>query len=239
MKAFVCELCGSSELVKQDGFFVCQTCGTKYTLEDAKQLLRDVDGPVEIKGTVTVDNSAQIQNFLEMARTAFSGNDVDGVIKYSDKILEIDPNNFEAWALRAKSACWNSSLNNNKIPQSIAAAQKAVELAPEDQKSAVADDIYLQLKRTVVGLLTNAYRMPLAYGPQHVHNVMVSWNNVLVGIPHLSKELIQKEIADCKTTCDNSRSAILPSKRYVFAAYTAYNKKESYDAMFRRNLGLS
>ena len=34
----VCELCGKTEFVKEDGMFVCQGCGTKYTPEEAKKL---------------------------------------------------------------------------------------------------------------------------------------------------------------------------------------------------------
>lgn len=37
MKALVCEMCGSQDLVKTDGMYVCQNCGTKYTVEDAKK----------------------------------------------------------------------------------------------------------------------------------------------------------------------------------------------------------
>ena len=37
MKKLVCEMCGSSDMVKQDGMFVCQTCGVKYSLEEAKK----------------------------------------------------------------------------------------------------------------------------------------------------------------------------------------------------------
>ena len=35
MKRLTCEMCGSIDLVKQDGMFVCQSCGTKYSLEEA------------------------------------------------------------------------------------------------------------------------------------------------------------------------------------------------------------
>ena len=30
MKALVCEMCGSNDIVKKDGLFVCQFCGVKY-----------------------------------------------------------------------------------------------------------------------------------------------------------------------------------------------------------------
>ncbi|MBQ9067828.1 MAG: hypothetical protein IJ131_02045 [Eggerthellaceae bacterium] len=45
----VCELCGKSDFVKQEGMFVCQGCGTKYTLEEAKKLMADEGGaPVPV-----------------------------------------------------------------------------------------------------------------------------------------------------------------------------------------------
>ena len=37
MKAITCEMCGSHDFVKQDGVFICQGCGMKYSLEDAKK----------------------------------------------------------------------------------------------------------------------------------------------------------------------------------------------------------
>ena len=38
MKQLTCEMCGSTDLLKQDGVFVCQTCGTKYSVEEAKKM---------------------------------------------------------------------------------------------------------------------------------------------------------------------------------------------------------
>ena len=35
----VCELCKSTNFVKEEGMFVCQGCGTKYTLEEAQKLM--------------------------------------------------------------------------------------------------------------------------------------------------------------------------------------------------------
>ena len=41
--ALSCELCGHTEFLKQDGVFVCQGCGTKYTLEEARKLMAGFD----------------------------------------------------------------------------------------------------------------------------------------------------------------------------------------------------
>ena len=68
MKALQCEMCGSQDLVKDGGFFVCQSCGTKYTVEEAKKMM--VEGIVDVKGTVKVDTSDELKNLYEIARRA-------------------------------------------------------------------------------------------------------------------------------------------------------------------------
>lgn len=42
MKQLICEMCGGNDLIKQDGVFVCQNCGTKYTVEEAKKMMKEV-----------------------------------------------------------------------------------------------------------------------------------------------------------------------------------------------------
>lgn len=39
MKRLQCEMCGSTDLVKENGFFVCQSCMCKYTVEEAKKMM--------------------------------------------------------------------------------------------------------------------------------------------------------------------------------------------------------
>ncbi len=58
MKRLACEMCGSTELIKQDGVFVCQSCGCKYSVEEAKKMM--IEGTVNVTGTVKVDNSSLI-----------------------------------------------------------------------------------------------------------------------------------------------------------------------------------
>ena len=44
MKRIVCEMCGSHGFMKADGMMVCQGCGTKYTTEEAKKMMVEVEG---------------------------------------------------------------------------------------------------------------------------------------------------------------------------------------------------
>ena len=42
MKKMICEICGSQSIKKENDIFVCKECGTEYSIDDAKQLLKDV-----------------------------------------------------------------------------------------------------------------------------------------------------------------------------------------------------
>ena len=94
MKALVCEMCGSQSLVKQEGMFVCQHCGTKYTVEEARKMM--IEGTVDVQGTVKVDNSAFVEKYLANARRAYSKEDWEEVEKYYNLVEQNAPNNMEA-----------------------------------------------------------------------------------------------------------------------------------------------
>lgn len=59
MKQLTCEMCGSTDLIKDGGVFVCQTCGCKYSVEEARKMM--IEGTVDVRGTVQVDNSANVK----------------------------------------------------------------------------------------------------------------------------------------------------------------------------------
>ncbi len=94
MKALTCEMCGSTNLLKQDGVFVCQSCGTKYSVEEAKKMM--VEGTVDVKGTVKVDTSDELKNLYEIARRAKDSENSENATKYYDMILVKDPSSWEA-----------------------------------------------------------------------------------------------------------------------------------------------
>lgn len=95
MKQLTCEMCGSTDLMKQDGVFICQTCGCKYSVEEAKKMM--VEGTVDVTGsTVKVDTSAELANLYQIARRAKDDNNGENAAKYYDMILIKDPTSWEA-----------------------------------------------------------------------------------------------------------------------------------------------
>ena len=96
MKKMVCEICGSNDIEKKDGVFVCNSCGTKYSTEEAKKLLVEVSGKVEVSGSVKVDNSDRLENLYSNARRARNALNFEEAAKYYDYILMEDSNSWEA-----------------------------------------------------------------------------------------------------------------------------------------------
>ncbi len=95
MKAIKCEMCNSGDFVKDGEFFVCQSCGTKYTVETIQKMR--LEGTVDVTGSkVSVDNSEQVAKHLENARRAKKKEDWEEVEKYYNLVEESDPTNLEA-----------------------------------------------------------------------------------------------------------------------------------------------
>ena len=102
MKQLTCEMCGGTDLIKQDGVFVCQSCGTKYSVDEAKKMM--IEGTVDVSGsvvdvtgsTVNISTKERLQNLYQVARRARDDNNSQSAEKYYEMILVDDPTSWEA-----------------------------------------------------------------------------------------------------------------------------------------------
>lgn len=125
MKKIQCEMCGGSNIIKQDDLYVCQDCGVKYTPKAAKTLF--IDDENKPRNEKKADNNISEQAPPEHGVNASKGKiadykdeeinkyrngeysadellviaklyfgDQDKKKEYFEKVLEKDPNNGEA-----------------------------------------------------------------------------------------------------------------------------------------------
>lgn len=95
MKKMTCEMCGGTNLIKEEGVFVCQDCGCKYSLEEARKMM--IEGNVDVSGsTVKVDTSDELKNLYELARRAKADGNSENAQKYYSQIITKDPSSWEA-----------------------------------------------------------------------------------------------------------------------------------------------
>lgn len=90
MKKLQCESCGSVDLIEQDGFFVCQACGVRYSPQEAEKKTS------EFCGTIETDTSKELENLYRLARRAKDDDNRENAVKYYDMILLKDPSSWEA-----------------------------------------------------------------------------------------------------------------------------------------------
>jgi len=89
MKQLTCEMCASTDFVKKDEVFVCQSCGIKYPIEEAKKMM--IEGTVEVTGTVNVGNIANLESLMKRGYIDLEDSKWEGADEYFEKALDIDP----------------------------------------------------------------------------------------------------------------------------------------------------
>jgi len=122
MKALTCEMCESTDFVKQDGFFVCQQCGVKYTVEEARKMMTDIkeDAPVvkpPAEHPEVVEQPAaigqpkpdkQTENLLTVARRAHEQGNGERAEEYYRQLLLQIPDSWEAAFFSVYYQCYNT-----------------------------------------------------------------------------------------------------------------------------------
>lgn len=129
MNQLKCEMCGSTDLIKDGGVFVCQNCGCKYSVEEARKMM--VEGVVEVVGTVKVDDTHKIENYFSLAERALGADNEAEAEDYCNRILEIDPDNYKAWLMKGKAVGWQSTLGRPRIQEAIRYFSHALQAVPE------------------------------------------------------------------------------------------------------------
>lgn len=183
MKRLTCEMCGSTDLIKQEGVFVCQVCGCKYSVEEAKRMM--VEGIVEVTGTVKVDNTDKITNYLDLAKTAKENGNNAEAEEYSNKILEIEPNNYQAWLIKGRAAGWQSTLAKKRVKEAVDCFTNAFNYAPEDMKETVKTVIREETQSICSALLSLYCRNYAEYYSESASNDII--NNFTVLAQYVSQ----------------------------------------------------
>ena len=154
MKKIVCELCDGMEFTKVDGMFVCNSCGTKYSTEEAKAMMKEIDdgGVASVTPTAQApvqsseQTQKQLENILVLATTAYEAENYQEAENYCNRAIEIDATSYKAWFLKGKAVGWSSKLDNMRVEEAAHSFCKALDFAPESEKSELKDEAVTVLK---------------------------------------------------------------------------------------------
>ena len=106
--AFVCEICGGTNVIKTGDAFACEACGTKYSVEDVRKMMTGGAAPTPAPAPIaatsaptsapmpTVDEKTYMERSLVNARRAKDKEDWEEMEKYYNMVEERDPECLEA-----------------------------------------------------------------------------------------------------------------------------------------------
>ena len=145
MKQLTCEMCGSTNLMKQDGVFVCQSCGMKYSAEEAKKMMVEGGGAVEVK------NATQLENLLNLANSSFESENYAQAEEFCNQVIAMDGKNYEAWNLKGKAINYQINSKNQRILEVYNCIMTSYRVLPDEEKANKKYEIISSLKTCFEG----------------------------------------------------------------------------------------
>lgn len=147
MGALICDVCGGKLVMGSAGMAICESCGLQHSVDRVKEKVQ------EIKGTVQVDNSHLIENYLEIAENARNSGNNKETESYCNRILEIDPKNYRALILKGEAAAWQSTLQYIRVDECVALFTNGISNAPEESRESLIEDAVEELERVALALV--------------------------------------------------------------------------------------
>lgn len=165
MKKIVCELCEGTVFDKIDGRFVCRECGTSYSIEEAKSMMREVEGDVPNSAPAAApvaaqaeppsgQNQQQLENIILLASSAYEASNLSEAEGYCNKVIELDAGNYKAWLLKGKAVGWQSTVLNPRISEASHSFCRAIDFAPEEEKKTITDETLEELKKLGLAMIS-------------------------------------------------------------------------------------
>ncbi|MCL2353960.1 MAG: TFIIB-type zinc finger domain-containing protein [Defluviitaleaceae bacterium] len=131
MRKIVCEACGSNKLTKENGFFKCMHCQTKYIAKEINEIAEVESNRPKAKN---------FSNYIDMSQNAWLEGDYQKAFNYSNKALEINPKAPDAWLAKMYSI---EITNSNDIALDIImCGENAIQFADNDEKEDIKDEVY-------------------------------------------------------------------------------------------------
>lgn len=200
MKAIVCEMCSSNDVIKQDGLYVCQSCGTKYTTEDAVKLMVDISG-----SSVKVDETDRQASYRKLAREARKMENVQKANEYYNQLVRLCPDDWEAAFFSVyytSASCVIAQITPAAANVSSAVKQVAAKISnlPQNEKTNICNEIVTYTLLLKEAFLESATKHQTTYGTQSSYPEFLERKNAIYQMA--------KDAADAALLCGLKSRAV-------------------------------
>jgi len=159
-----CPKCGARlqlDSSKETGY--CQYCGSQIVIQDAITLYKvKVEGQVKLEGAVTADS------LMQVARRTYGEGNTREAYSIFTRVLELEPDNWEAVYYRGLCAGWQSTLANIRLRETCSAIVNAIALFRKqhddpEKVRVLLNNASVELSRITDALFNLAYEHLLKY----------------------------------------------------------------------------
>ena len=98
MKKLTCEVCGSTEIKKEDSVYVCESCGCKYSIDDVRKLL--VEGDITVNENHNYNINHEVSGQVEIVEQDNTVENINKIIDSYDrevKYAKSQKERLESW----------------------------------------------------------------------------------------------------------------------------------------------
>lgn len=128
-------MCGSNDLIKQDGVFVCQNCLTKYTVEEARKIMLDGDTKI------IIDTSKKEQNLFDLVDAQMKAENYAEAYDTASRLIELNSDIWQGWAFKGLSLSYVSNKDGFQFNESLVCFEKAYSLLCKQNQIEATDTI--------------------------------------------------------------------------------------------------
>ena len=182
-----------------------------------------IEGVVEVTGTVKVDNTDQIESYLKMARSSIASCNNEEAEQYSNKIIEIDNNHYEAWLIKGQAAGWQSTLANIRLSEAVSCFAKAINNSPEDEKENVIAKVkeqIINISKAIMSLMNERFtKWPDEEEATGVLNCMTEAMRIILELKEQTGILLNISDVMIPVTAEVNQAAVNAYQKTIYPEY--------------------
>jgi tetratricopeptide (TPR) repeat protein len=113
----------------------CPNCGGELQVPQDRNSVRCMycSGDVVVRQAVLAASGGNPDNWMKLGSAAAEAGNHQEAIANFNKVLEVDPNNWEAWLEKANSTGWLSNLSDCRIGEMVAHTRQALACTPKEK----------------------------------------------------------------------------------------------------------
>jgi len=120
---------------------ICPKCGGELNIKNASGKVFCYHCGEEVSGILATTRADDEEKLLSLGRTSEEAGSHKEAIEFYNKVLEINPVNYEAWLGKGKSIYFESTLANPRLGEMVKFFERAYETAPDERKEKVAEEV--------------------------------------------------------------------------------------------------